>query len=389
MTTALLLDTSFSSQPIVRALRELDINVITVGSRSDDALAMGVCQHIAADYSDRETLASIVLQLKPDFIVPGCNDVSYESYCAVPRILCDELKVIDSESLVARLHSKNLFRGVCRDYALSAPAVFDRPSDVGSCDFPVIVKPVDGFSGKGVSVVQGGGGELLSAIKKAEAVSRIGRSVIEQFVQGPLFSYSAFLCQGKICAGFLVKEFSFANPFSVDTSFVVTDENLEQKIVSELQGLISALDLQEGLLHAQFIEAAAGVYLIEVTRRCPGDLYANLVQLSTGFDYAAAYVSAFLGRAVSPHKLGVSSTATVVRYTVTADREGYLGEVAIQDQAALMSLTPVLMAGQLIQASQNFRVAVSFFRAQTQAELSNILTLAEGRSLINVSSLEK
>ena len=389
MTTALLLDTSFSSQPIVRALSEHAIDVITVGSKSDDALAMGVCQHITADYSDRESLASIVLQLKPDFIVPGCNDLSYESYCALPRTLFDEPKVIDSESLVARLHNKNLFRGVCRDYEISAPAVFDGPTDVGDSDFPVIVKPVDGFSGKGVSIVEGGGGELLSAIKKAEAASRIGEAVIEQFVEGPLFSYSAFLFRGKICAGFLVREFSFANPFSVDTSFVVGDESLEQKIVHELKGLISALDLQEGLLHAQFIETKAGVCLIEVTRRCPGDLYANLIQLSTGFDYAAAYVSAFLGRAVSPRKPDVSSSAIIVRHTVTADREGYLGEFAFEEPASLMSLTPVLKAGQLIQASQNFRVAVSFFRVQTQADLGHILALAESRNLVSVSSLQK
>ena len=390
MKTALLLDTSFSSQPIVRALSKLSIDVVAVGSRKDDALAMGACEHIVADYSDRETLASIVLQLRPDFIVPGCNDVSYESYCALKRTPPERCKLIDSESLIAQLHNKRLFRQICREHKVSAPLVFDGPSEVRCSDYPVIVKPVDGFSGKGVSIVEAGNSELLSAIRKAEAVSRIGSSVIEQFVSGPLYSYSAFLCRGRIYAGFLVKEFSFANPFAVDTSFLVVDEGLEQKIVHELQSLISALNLQEGLLHVQFIEAKTGVSLIEVTRRCPGDLYANLVQISTGFDYAAAYVAPFLGLSVSPHQRHEARcTSTVVRHTATADREGFLKDVVIDEQASLVALTPVLRAGDMMTASQNFRVAVGFFRTQTHSDLDYVLARAKGRNLISVRSFEK
>ena len=390
MKTALLLDTSFSSQPIVRALSELSIDVVAVGSRKNDTLAMGVREHIVADYSDREILASVVLRLQPDFIVPGCNDVSYESYCALKRTSPECCKAIDSESLVAQLHNKRLFREVCREHKVSAPAVFDGPSEVRCGDYPVIVKPVDGFSGKGVSIVEAGNGELLSAIRNAKAVSRIGSSVIEQFISGPLYSYSAFLCRGRIYAGFLVKEFSFANPFAVDTSFLVIDEGLEQKIVHELQSLILALNLQEGLLHAQFIEAETGVSLIEVTRRCPGDLFANLVQMSTGFDYAAAYVAPFLGLSVSSHQRHVAdSPSTVVRHTATADREGFLKDVVIDEQASLVALTPVLKAGDLMTASQNFRVAVGFFRTQTHSDLDHVLARAKERNLISVRSFEK
>ena len=384
--TALLLDSSFSSQPLVRVLKELCIDVVVVGRRRDDALALGACRYVCADYSDKAVLLSVVKQIQPDYVVPGCNDVSYENYCAITNLLGTSQKATDSDTVISYLHNKELFRQLCKQEQIASPLVFANPATITRDDFPVIVKPVDGFSGKGICVVTEHS-ELTNAIREAEAVSRIGHSIVEQWVSGPLYSYSAFLSRGKISFGFLVREFCYANPFAVDCSFLVVDRDLEAKIMRELQKLISALNLQEGLLHTQFVNGDTGIYLIEVTRRCPGDLYSNLVQLSTGFDYAAAYVFPFVGLPLRTYQL--SDSKTVFRHTVTANKEGYLEGFRIDNQARLEALTPVLKSGELIRAGQNLRAAVGFFRAETPADVDYVLAQAQQRKLIAVECCEK
>ena len=43
------------------------------------------------------------------------------------------------------------------------------------------------------------------------------------------------------------------------------------------------LSLVDGLLHVQFILDSGRYWFVEMTRRCPGDLYSLLIEMSTGF----------------------------------------------------------------------------------------------------------
>ena len=51
----------------------------------------------------------------------------------------------------------------------------------------------------------------------------------------------------------------------------------------------------DGLIHTQFISDNNTFSLIEVTRRCPGDLYSKLIQMSTGINYSELYSMPFMG----------------------------------------------------------------------------------------------
>ena len=380
MTTALLLDTNFSAAPLKMALQNLSMEVMVVGANPADALAKSGVGYIQADYSDVAVLANVIEDVSPNFVIPGCNDVSYESYCALAAQPGLQLPTTDHPSLVSRLHNKAEFRALCAACGISAPILYDEEESATANNAPLIVKPTDAFSGRGVTVLHERDPEaLVEAIRVARDCSREQKCIVEQFVLGQLHSYSAFLHEGEVYAGFLVKEFSFSDPFSVDTSYVVRDSDLESQIATEVKKIVDALEIKQGLIHTQFIQSGADVYLIEVTRRCPGDLYAELIRLSTGFNYAQAYVASFVGE--KPVSGNNDLERTIVRHTMKGREPGYFSRLDVRRTAALVSMTPVLSAGDKLPMEKKFRTAIGFFHAYNEQELREILGDAERREL--------
>ena len=161
------------------------------------------------------------------------------------------------------------------------------------------MKPVDSYSGNGISVVDNPTSEALDkAVNVAQGESRLRKFVIEDYVEGQLYSYSAFLEKGKVKAAFNVAEYSIVNPFVVDTSYVLSQHVFEPSLQECAETLASALDIQHGLLHLQYIAQGSDFWLIEPARRCPGDLYSELIERATGYPYSQAYIAAFTGNTV-------------------------------------------------------------------------------------------
>ena len=292
----------------------------------------------------------------------------------------------DDPSLISTLHNKADFRAFCATRGIKAPISYDGEQSALADNVPLIVKPTDAFSGRGVTVLQERNHDALNeATRAARDCSRERQCVIEEFVSGQLYSYSAFVQEGSVYAGFLVKEFSFYDPFSVDTSYVVRDSDLEARIGREVKKVVDALEIKQGLLHTQFILSETDVYLIEVTRRCPGDLYAELIRFSTGFNYAEAYVASFVGRSLTSGNKDLQRI--IVRHTMRSKEPGYLGSVNVLKKAALMSITPVLSVGEELPPEKKFRAAVGFFHAESEQELRELLDDAERLELAVVQRI--
>jgi biotin carboxylase len=214
-------------------------------------------------------------------------------------------------------------------------------------DYPVIVKPIDAYSGRGVSVVREPK-QLHASIQYAEEVSRSGRIVLEQFVEGQLCSHSAFVENGEIVWDIFVDEFCFFNPYAVDNSFVRYDfpSGLAENVRSSVSSIVSSLQVEDGLFHTQFIYDDKGFWFIEVTRRCPGDLYSRLVELSTGMPYATYYASFMVGApfssVVAPNK---QESRKLVRHTVNLKPCQYMGALLPLSRTFLAEFIPLFGVG--------------------------------------------
>lgn len=378
MPRALLVDTNFSSWPILQALEARGLEVHVAGAKPADALAKAHPRHHAVDYSDVAALARLVDDLQPEVLIPGCNDRSYISCAAVAA--GRGLAAIDTPENTRSINDKAAFRSAAGRLGLSIPQVWDWPRQTP--DGAVIVKPVDAFSGKGITIVrQPDAAQIEAAVGRAAEVSRSGRAIVEEFVEGQLYSHSAFVAGGRIVQDFWVIEHCSVNPFVVDVSHLVRD--LDPAVMAGMRGdverLAGGLDLVDGLVHTQFIVSGARHVIVEVTRRCPGDLYSQLIQLSTGFDYPAAYAAPFTGGKVASAGDRLQRH-DVMRHTLTGMQTVHLQHLGFQRPLQIERWVPLATGGDLLQPSPLGRIGILFARAASPAELRELATAtAAGR----------
>lgn len=362
-TKVLLVDTAFAALPIYKYLIDSGFDVWVMGNREHDVLAQKAgANWIEQDYSKVEEVQAHLDRLGIEFLVPGCTDVSIDT-C----ILLKRASPLDAPEVNAVLSNKSLFRDLCEKLSLPSPRIVKL--EVFPMPGLYICKPTDAFSGRGVTVFDGSRfDEAVAAYKAAEKESVSSSAIIESYIEGQLFSYSAFVENNKVISSFLVKEGSSANPFAVDTSYVI--DALPGQSIEILQDSIESisrhLKLTDGLIHTQFIFDGNTPMLVEMSRRCPGDLYSLLIEYSTGFEYAAKYASYFVNKSYNTER---KVQCHVLRHTVTSDDDVVFGELEFFGQQPVKAYYSLQTVGQALLAKQKSRVGILFSEYESHSGL--------------------
>lgn len=365
-----ILDTSFSAIPLVEAIDLDKSEIFVVGSKRDDYLTkFQNIKYVESDYRDVDLLRKIKKRLGIDFIIPGCNDVSYTSYATLNDENNKHLSVFES------LNNKIKFREICRNSRLLVPETYkDLNSAIGK---NVLIKPCVSFSGQGISHCDehSSAKNLCKSIKKAKMVCQDSNFVIEEFIVGQLFSASIFLRNSQIKTFYVVKEYCLDNPFSVNWSFI--DEGFEREIKNSffdrLKDVPSSLGVNNGLLHLQCIKSNSGdIYLIECTLRCPGDLYPYLIELQTGDNYSARYLEAFIPKDLIKRKETLKSRNVVVRHTSSNYANSIFKGFQHNGKKALFSF-PTLKFGDVNSKINKYRSGVHFYLENNAPSISNMI----------------
>ena len=365
MKQTLLVDTNRAAVPIYRALRDMGHEVWVVGSKPTEPLAKLAPNYVQLDYSDVDRLVAFIAKRNFDYLVPGCTDLSYE-VCA--EISNGRFPGIDTPTNTSAIIRKSEFRKVAADLGLSIPCVL--PLEL-ACDIEsAIVKPVDSLSGRGITVLQNPTrGRLNEAFDIARKVSKTGSVIIEEFVSGQLFSHSAFIYDGEVVADFVVQEDCTTNPFTVDTSRMAMNFSFEMldSLRTSICRLTSALHLANGLVHTQFIVCGSRYWIIEMTRRCPGDLYSLLIEFSTGYPYAASYLAPFVGEVPRPRDIG-DIQERITRHTVTSKDGASLWGYRFTCPVDIRLFVPLVTSGDFIGPSPYGRAGIFFFCSPSEGE---------------------
>ncbi|WP_306581782.1 ATP-grasp domain-containing protein [Dokdonella sp.] len=381
MSKVLLVDTNFSSAPLYQELIALGHVVHVVGSNPNDCLAKLSPNYWEFDYSDTKALTSLIDRERYAFLVPGCTDRSYLACVAVGK---GRFPGLDSSDSCDTIFNKGRFRGLAERLGLPGPRRL--AADSLPAHWPVIVKPVDAFSGKGITVLQEGDAlNFARAVSFARSMSPSHEHLVERYVEGQLFSHSAFLGGRKVIRDFVVREDSSVNPFVVDTSRVVTDAptHLLRSLRRCVETLAGDLELTDGLLHTQFIAKDDALWLIEMTRRCPGDLYSQLIELATGYPYCRSYLQPFLGLPLDRENLESAHTP-IMRHTVTVPSAQDFSCLRFKMPLRIERWVPLARTGDHLQPSPKGRIGVLFCRSDGESELERIYTATLKRDLYEV-----
>lgn len=382
MDKVLLLDTNVASAPIHQYLAGAGYEVHVVGRNPADFLAKSAGNYINLDYSDVDATLALVDRLGAAFIVPGCNDLSYEVCAAIAAKR--PFPGVDSLEASRTILNKKDFRRYAASNDISAPR------EVAESDWtsgrPVIVKPVDAYSGRGVTALKAPSRQDVScAMYLAKGFSKSGTCIVEEFVEGQLYSHTAFIDEGGVVADFIVEEYGRINPFTVDTSRVLFDFNpaMLRKVRDAIEQIGRDLKLRPGLIHTQFISNGEQFWIIEITRRCPGDLYSLLISLSTGFNYAENYVRPFIGM---PFEGRAEQRSAIMRHTISLSEEQTFGSLQFHRSLNLEKFVPLALTGDLIGPSPFGRIGILFARTENTSELELLMQVTLRGELYSVLS---
>lgn len=382
MSRVLLVDTNFSSAPIYDYLLRQGHEVLVVGGNPRDALARSARNYVNLDYSDIDRTRELVRTQNIDYLVPGCNDVSYR-VCAK---LNEDLRYpgIDTSEVTETLNNKKLFREFALAHSLPVPRLI-APEQLIS-HWPVIIKPVDAYSGRGVTVLRESQSSLLAAaLQQAREYSRTRTCIVEEYVEGQLYSHSAFISEQEIVWDVIVEEHGTVHPFAVDTSRVAHDfpDRLYQAVRDSVISLSRSLQLVDGIVHTQFIASSNAISLIEITRRCPGDLYSKLIQSTTGIDYAENYTRPFLGQKFRFDPVH-DTPSWIMRHTISSAEELILNGFRFHIPLQIENLVPIRQTGDRVKAAPLDRIAILFARTDSQDELEEIFSRTIERRLYSI-----
>lgn len=384
MHKVLLLDTNISSYPIHDFLVGKDFDVFTVGKNPHDYLAKNNSNYYNADYTNHLEMKGLIEGESFEYVIPGCNDASYRS--AVKLNGTKNNLGLDNLETTDVINNKKLFRDFAISNCLSVPSIYSE--EFNPLSFPLIVKPADAYSGRGITMLLEPNEELFySAINHAKSFSKENMCVIEEYVLGQLYSHTAFIVNKNIVQDFFVEEHGSADPFAVDTSRVVWDFNpsMSEQIQNHIHKLAKSLNLVDGLVHTQFILRENKFWIIEITRRCPGDLYSQLINLSTGYDYTTAYVNPFIG--LSPQKMIGVKKRNILRLTITPTANGKFKGLSFSMPINIVNLFMLRIPGESIEMGTAGRVGIFFLETSTEQELDELLHLAIERRLYSTHQL--
>lgn len=383
MKKVLLLDTNVSSFPIYDYLTKNGYEVYVAGGKVNDCLAKYTKNYINFNYSDIELLNEVIKKYQFDCLVPGCNDMSYISATKVN----DKSKFfgLDTTEVSEIINNKSKFRNFAIQNNLNVPMVYSK-DEVYKSKTAVIVKPVDAYSGRGVSVVTELTKENINtAISNATEYSKDKQCVIEEYVEGQLYSHSAFIRDKKIVIDFFVIEDGTTNKFTVDTSHVVYDFPIEIKkeIKKQIETIAEKLDLVDGLFHTQFIKTKNSFKIIEVTRRCPGDLYSLLIKKSTNFNYAEFYTKPFINKDIKVDSIKTKKNS-IVRHTISVSQMINFISIKFEDNLKIDEFIPMSITGDELKESPFSRFGLIFIECESPKKLSKLRNKILSKNLYKI-----
>ena len=363
---ALLLGTSYSAIPLLKELKKYNLHITACGNTAEDAIHKHADEVINLDYREKEKLVEHVERKEIDFVIPSCNDTAYETGSFISHKANAIIPGYDSLNTAHKLLKKDLFREHLEQEKITSAAVHSKEEVLiqlrnGAKKF--IVKPVDAFSGRGISIITKPN-QLERATEHAQNNSASHQYLIEDFIEGSLHSHSAFFQDGEVVADFFADEFCGTYAYQVDSSN--TPSRLNEMIKSKMRKLAvklhDSLSLTSGLLHTQFIVDKSELWIVESMRRAPGDLYPSMIEKSQGYPYWKAYIQPFIGQPIDRNRIKDRRTY-ISRHTISDKQARDLFSLRIKTRGIKeIELIPLKNCGDEVKEAPYEKSAIMFIK---------------------------
>jgi len=201
---------------------------------------------------------------------------------------------------------------------------------------PVVVKPADSSGSKGQTITSDER-EILAAFERAQAFSRCGVVLAEQFLPGDTLELvgEVFIQRGRLAARQYGHNYFLDVPGALRARVPVGElvpsilpAAIEDELDRQFERLIDAAGLRTGCLNFDGVLSGGRVYVLDLGIRNGGNYLDDLIALSTGLDFTAAAIHAALGVDYAPGPARADPTAAI-SYIINSPAAGVFAGVEI------------------------------------------------------------
>lgn len=304
MKKALVLAGGFPQIELLLQLRRRNIYTVLADYYENPVAKPHADKFYRASTLDVDAIRKIAIEEQVDFLITACTD---QALLTVARV-SEELGLpcyIDyatALNVTNKQYMKKRFVefGVPTSKHIVVAEISER--DVADMRYPLIVKPVDCNSSKGVRRVESFE-ELQEAFAEAVRLSRTNTAIVEEFVEGDELSVDVYVEDGVAH----VLSVSELDKIADNEKFVIFRGRYSSDKVERLRGTLTevaqkiadAFGLYNSPMLIQLITDGKRISVLEFSARTGGGIKFMLIKKASGFDVIDAVIGLTLGE--HPH----------------------------------------------------------------------------------------
>ncbi len=272
-------------------------------------------QPVAKDYADEfyrvstldvGAIRELCVREKVDFLITVCTDQALLTVAQVSEEL--GLPCYIDYQTARNVTNKSYMKRVLMKHRIPT-AKFMIAGDFSELrtegwDYPLIVKPVDCNSSKGVVKVVNER-ELRDSFNAAVTMSRTNTAIVEEFIEGKELSVDAFVENRKAC----ILDITTSEKLKLDDQFIISrtwhpadaSDQVKAKVAQITQQIADAFQLGDTPMLIQILVKDNRLYVIEFSARTGGGVKHLSIKRRTGFDVISAVIDLTLGMKPQVH----------------------------------------------------------------------------------------
>ena len=334
------------------------------------------------DGNDVDGLVRLVKQESIDAVLVGVAEALIPSYCKVCEVLgypC--FATLEQFEVMIK---KDKFKNICREY--NVPVVDEFSQDnLDDIVYPVVVKPVDSSSSKGVSICQNKE-ELDTAIEKALSFSPSKTLIIERYMDG-LEVIMYYVIQDGVptfvamCDRYTSKEQKGVT--QLPSAYIFPSKHINKylaEVDEKVCDMLRGMGIKNGVLFLQsFVDEKGSVRIYEPGFRLNGAQEHMIVSHMTGVDAKELLINyAFTGKMSDKKVSDLAAPDFHGKWACKLSplvKEGVIGRIErtkkVRALDGVVGINPNYENGDIVQGlgTQRQMAANIFIVADTPAEL--------------------
>ena len=301
---ALVLAGGFPQIALIKELKNRGIKVLLADYYQEPVAKPYADKFYCVSTLDVDSIEKVARNEQVDFLITVCTDQALLTVALVSEHLglpC----YIDYQTALNVTNKEYMKKVFLKDGIPTSKHVILREYDTKALeqmDYPLIVKPVDCNSSKGVIRAQDNE-QLREALTNALNLSRTHTAIIEEYIEGQEISVDAYIENG------------IAHVLSISSSDKIADEerfiifrgnypaqrleNVKEKIAETVQKIADFFNLKNTPMLVQMIHREDKIFVLEFSARTGGGAKYLMVKKASGFDVIKAVVDLTLG--MKPH----------------------------------------------------------------------------------------